>query len=292
MNEYLEKTMTFLKGLPIIGDLLNNKPKVATIRFSGVIADTPVKKQGLSHHRFAKPIEKAFARSNLKAVALVINSPGGSAAQTSLIANQVRQLADEKEVPVYAFVEDVAASGGYWLACAADEIYAQETSIIGSIGVISAGFGFEDFIERFDIHRRLHTSGENKSFLDPFKPEKEEDVKRLKAIQQDIHEAFKNWVLERRGETLNGTENNLFDGSFWTADPALEKGLINGIGDVRSLMREKFGEEIKLVDYTPERKLPFALPPFMSALSGGEINFADDLIEALESRAFWSRFGL
>ncbi len=291
MKEYLDKTMRFLKSLPVVGDILEPRPKVATIRFSGVIADMPMKKQGVSHSRFAKPIEKAFSKSNLKAVALVINSPGGSPAQTSLIANHIRQLADEKDVPVYAFVEDVAASGGYWLACAADEIYAQETSIVGSIGVISAGFGFEDFIKRFDIHRRVHTSGENKSFLDPFKPEKEEDVKRLKEVQEDIHEAFKDWVHERRGDALNAADKELFDGSFWAAGKALEKGLINGISDTRAKMREVFGEDIGFSDVTPERKFSLPLPGLPGALTR-EGSLTDDLLETLESRAIWSRYGL
>lgn len=287
--EKLKPVIDFLKSLPGIGEVLEPRPKVATIRFSGVIADTLVRKQGISFSRFSKAIDKAFSKSNLKAVALLINSPGGAAAQTSLIANHIRRLAEEKDVPVYAFVEDVAASGGYWLACAADEIYAQEASIIGSIGVISAGFGFEDFIEKHGIHRRLHTSGENKSFLDPFHPVKPEDVKRLKTIQGDIHESFKAWVLERRGEKLNGSEKTLFDGSFWTAGPAIEKGLINGIGDAQGVMHEKYGE-VRFIDVTPERKLPFPMS-IMGSLATQE-SFADEFIGALESRAYWSRYGL
>lgn len=287
MKELLQSAVKWLRDQ--LDDFTNKRPKVPVIRFSGIIADTAVKKHAISHGRFAKVIEKAFGKGGAVAVALVINSPGGAAAQCSLIAGHIRQLAEEKGLPVYAFIEDVAASGGYWLACAGDEIHAQDTSIVGSVGVISAGFGFEDFIEKHGIHRRLHTSGADKSFLDPFMPEKPGDLARLDAIQKDIHNSFRDWVRQRRGDKLKGTDKTLFEGQFWTAGPALEKGLIDGIADVRSLMREKFGDEVRFVDVTPERK--FALPfPFAARLESAGI--ADDILDTLETRAFWSRYGL
>lgn len=289
MNEHFEAVLKFIKNLPFIGDFLEKKPKIAVIRFAGVIADAQAHKNGISHARFAKIIDKAFDRPGLQAVAMVINSPGGSAAQTSLIANQIRRLAEDKELPVYAFVEDVAASGGYWLACTADEIYAQEVSIVGSIGVISASFGFEDFIEKHNIHRRVHTSGQEKGFLDPFRPETPEDLARLDTIQKDIHFAFKEWVSERRADKLNGKDKDLFEGAFWTATTAMDMGLIDGINDMRSLMKEKYGETVKLIDMTPERKLP-ALLPFVGKLQTNSL--ADEFIDTLEARALWSRYGL
>ncbi|MBI1257668.1 MAG: S49 family peptidase [Chloroflexi bacterium] len=276
--------------MPVIGDFFEKKPKVAVLRLSGIIADSSCKKQGISHHRLAKAIDKAFERPGVGAVALVINSPGGSAVQSALIGNHIRQMADDKDRPVYAFVEDVAASGGYWLACAADEIYAQEASIVGSIGVISASFGFEDFIAKHGIHRRLHTAGKEKSFLDPFVAEKKEDVARLEELQRDIHGSFKDWVGLRRGDKLDGGDKDLFEGQFWTAGPAMEKGIIDGIGDVRSFMREKFGDKVKFLEMTPSKKMrfPFSL---MGKLEMPGLS-ADDVLDTLETRALWSRYGL
>lgn len=287
MKELFQQTVKWLRDQ--LDDFTNKHPKVPVIRFSGIIADTAYKKHGISHCRFAKIIEKAFGKGGAVAVALVINSPGGAPAQCSLLAGHIRQLAEEKGLPVYAFVEDVAASGGYWLACAGDEIYAQDASIVGSIGVISAGFGFEDFIEKHGIHRRLHTSGTEKSFLDPFVPERKEDLARLDTIQKDIHGSFRDWVRQRRGDKLKGTDKTLFEGQFWTAGPALEKGLIDGIADLRSLLREKFGDDVRFADMTPERR--FALPfPLSGQLDRASLT--DDFLDTLETRAFWSRYGL
>ncbi len=271
--------------IPVIGKAFDDSPKVPVVRMSGIISDM-TRRAAISYPKLLRPIEKAFATRGAVAVALAINSPGGSPAQSSLIGGLVRQLAEEKDLPVYAFVEDAAASGGYWLACAADHIYAQETSIVGSIGVISAGFGLEDFIERHGVHRRLHTSGGQKSFLDPFRPEKPEDVERLKAVQNDMHNSFIAWVKARRGERLSGFERELFDGRFWTGKVAVEHGLIDGIGDARSMMREKFGHRVKLVDIAPEKKLPFPL----SLLANASV--ADDIAATLEDRAVRGRFGL
>ena len=194
------KTCDVIGNIPIIGGIFKPKPRVSVIRLSGVIADSGPGRPGISHNKYEKYIEHAFDEFDLKAVLLVINSPGGSPAQSALIGDQIRRLSEEREVPVYAFVEDVAASGGYWLACAAEEIYANETSIIGSIGVISASFGFKELIEKHGVERRLHTSGKNKSFMDPFMAEKPADVKRLKELQWDLHETFIGWVKDRRGD--------------------------------------------------------------------------------------------
>lgn len=275
-----------LESLPVIGRMLKRGPKIPVVRLSGVIADSVGRRGGLSYNKVRSQLEKAFGMAKAPAVALVINSPGGSAAQSQLIGKLIRQLAAEKEKPVYAFVEDVAASGGYWLACAADEIYAQETSIVGSIGVISAGFGFEDFIDRHQIKRRLYTSGRDKSLLDPFLPEKPGDIARLTEAQREIHEHFIDWVKDRRGGKLNGTDEELFEGRFWVGSIALDMGAIDAVGDVRSVMREKYGEDINLVYMSPEKK---KLPYVGSFIQDG---WVDDILTTVEDRAIWSRFGL
>ena len=276
-----------LESLPLIGRFFKSGPKIPVIRLSGVIADSTMKRGGISMARMGTTLEKAFSREKAPAIAIIINSPGGAPAQSQLIARMIRKLSDEKEIPVFAFVEDVAASGGYWLACAADEIYAQETSIIGSIGVISAGFGFEDFIDRHGIKRRLHTSGREKSMLDPFLPEKSEDVARLKEIQGEMHTHFINWVKYRRSSKLNGRDDELFEGRFWLGSVAFDMGLIDAIGDVRSVLREKFGPDIRLTEMNPDKKFPLLPKNLMKAQS-----WADDIMAAMEDRAIWSRFGL
>lgn len=282
-----------LEGIPVLGPLVGKLtrrgPKIPMIRLSGVIADSAAMRgRGLSYGRVVKMIERAFAVRDAAAVALVINSPGGAPAQAQLIAGLIRSLADEKQITVYAFVEDVAASGGYWLACAADHIYVQETSIIGSIGVVSTGFGFEDFIDRHGIKRRLYTAGRDKSLLDPFLPERAEDVTRLKDIQRDIHRQFIRWVRDRRGGRLEGQDADLFEGRFWTGLTALDYGIADDIGDVRGIMREKYGHDIRLIDFNPEKKR-FPLPP---GLVGGRGEWPDEILSALENRALWSRLGL
>ena len=289
MDDFLKKTGDFLKSLPVIGPVLDDAPKVCMVRLSGVIADAAIKKRGsFSHARVAGFLDKAFGKKPV-AVALVINCPGGAPAQTSLIASHIRRLAEEKDVPVFAFVEDVAASGGYWLACAADEIHAQETSIVGSIGVISASFGLQQFIAKHGIERRVHTSGEEKSFLDPFLPERAEDVSRLHDIQREMHDVFRDWVTVRRGEKLKGSDKSLFEGAIFTGASAVGKGLIDGIADMESFMKEKFGDKVRFIDCSPDRAfLPWNIP---FAGQGGE-NIAENALAALENRAFWGRFGL
>jgi signal peptide peptidase SppA len=264
------------------------RPTVAILRLSGAIGmPLPLRGDSLSLATLAGPIDRAFALRNLKAVALAINSPGGAAVQSALIARRIRALAVEKNVPVLAFVEDVAASGGYWLATAADEIYADEASIVGSIGVISAGFGFTELLQRLGIERRVHTAGPRKAMLDPFRPERPEEVARLVQLQQEIHQGFKAQVRERRGGRLKGDEAELFSGEFWTGRPALARGLIDGIGDLRGVLRGRFGDRVKLVPVGAprgwlRRRLGLGLPE----------NWADQAVAALAERALWGRFGL
>lgn len=280
----------FFKKIPVISNFLDPKDRVAVLRFAGVIADSSMmRRAGVNYQKFREAIPDAFDVSRLKAVALIINSPGGAPAQCSLISERIRALSEEKKIPVFAFVEDVAASGGYWLACCGDEIYAQDTSIVGSIGVISSGFGLEDFIQKHDIKRRIHTSGRDKSFLDPFKPEKSDDVERLKNIQSDMHRSFKDWVIERRGSRLRGTESELMEGAFWTGKAAVDNGLIDGVGHIATIMKNKFGDDVQFIDCTPDKKsLLSSLLPFgqESAIDLGQ------LVEAAEEKSFWSRFGL
>lgn len=271
-------------------------PVVPVLRLSGAIGMVTPLRPGLSIASLAAPIEKAFALSKVPAVAVLVNSPGGSPVQSSLIFKRLRQLAAEKGKKVYVFCEDVAASGGYYLASAGDEIYADASSIIGSIGVISSGFGFDRAIERLGIERRVYTAGESKGSLDPFQPEKADDVARLKELQRDVHDVFIGVVKERRAGKLKGPDGELFSGAFWSAPKALELGLIDGIGDVRTKMREKFGEKVQLKLVPVE---PGGLLARLKRLPGGQVPvpahghaFADEIVSALESRALWSRFGL
>lgn len=264
-------------------------PVVGVLRLDGIIGGPRPGMRGLSIKDLAGPIEAAFKIGGAKAVALVVNSPGGAPVQTALIARRIRTLAAEKKLPVYAFVEDVAASGGYWLASAADEVYADESSIIGSIGVISAGFGLQGLIERIGVERRVHTKGEHKSMLDPFRPEKSEDVARLDRVLGDIHDSFKAAVRERRGAKLKAPEAELFTGEIWTGRRALELGLIDGLGDVRSVMRAKFGDKVKFRSVMPGRS-------WLERRLGLRLGAKDDptaaIIGAVEERLLWARYGL
>jgi signal peptide peptidase SppA len=231
---------------------------------------------------------KAF-KKGISGVALAINCPGGSPVQSALIASRIRALSAEHKIPVYAFCEDVAASGGYWLACAADEIYADENSIVGSIGVISMGFGFPEALKKLGIERRVYTAGESKSTNDPFKPEKPEDVARLKQLLEEMHQSFKSLVRERRAGKLNEDGTEIFTGAFWTGASAEKLGLVDGIGHLREVLRAKFGEkvEIKKIDAPSGLMKRLGL-----AQSGGLDHLPDATIRALEDRALWSRFGL
>jgi len=260
--------------------LAGKAPKVAVIRLQGAIASGNRFGAGLNDATLGPVIERAFQKKPA-AVALAINSPGGSPAQSSLIAARIRRLADEKSVPVHAFVEDVAASGGYWLASAADDIWVDETSIVGSIGVISAGFGFADLIGRYGVERRVHTAGTSKSFLDPFRPEKPEDVARLRAILEPLHERFKAQVTARRGARL-AQGRDLFDGTVWVGAQAVELGLADGCAHMMPKLKALYGDKVRLAPYGVRKGL---LQRFGMRVVG-------DAITAIEDRAIWARYGL
>jgi signal peptide peptidase SppA len=268
----------------------NPPPQVAVLRLDGLIGMRGPR--GLSLRRFASAIERAFALRRLKAVALVVNSPGGSPAQSSLLFRRIRQLAEEHEVPVVAFAEDVAASGGYWLALAADEVFADETSLLGSIGVITASFGFTEALRKLGVQRRLYTAGDNKSMLDPFLTEDPKAVERLTVLQRDMHEAFKDLVRSRRGARLKGEESVLFSGEVFTGRRALELGLIDGIGDLRGVMRQRFGDTVRLVGIEPERRRFALLSRFGFPRRPDIADIAADLLTRVEERLIWARFGL
>jgi len=265
-----------------------HRPRVSVVRLAGAIGlPWSVHGGGLSIDSTFAALERAFRPNNLKAVALAINSPGGSAVQSSLIAKRIRALAGERNVPVLAFVEDIAASGGYWLATSGDEIYADESSIIGSIGVITAGFGFVDLLRRIGVERRVHTAGPRKAMLDPFRAEQAEDVTRLQALQEEIHENFKAQVRARRGSRLRGDEADLFGGEVWTARSALDRGLIDGIGDLRTIIRGRYGDEVRLVPVTPRRswlRRRFGL--------GVSQWWLEEVLSTVEERELWGRYGL
>ena len=265
-------------------------PLVNVLRLAGVIGRAgPVRGVGLTLEGQERAIERAFRGRRLAAVALAINSPGGAPVQCDLIARRIREAADKRNVPVVAFAEDIAASGGYWLACAADEIYASPSSIIGSIGVISSGFGFPVMLQRMGIERRVHTSGVRKGMLDPFQPEAAEDVDRLKAIQADVHAEFKIMVRSRRGAKLKAGEEELFSGAVWSGREAMARGLVDGLGDLRGVMIGRYGDKVRLEMIGArrgwlQRRLGLGRP----AAAG----VASELLGALDEWAHWKRFGL
>jgi len=258
---------------------LKSDPTVAVIRLQGMIASGG--RGALNDQALCGVIEKAFNRGKPVAVALEVNSPGGSPVQSSLIGARIRRLAEEKNIPVIAFVEDVAASGGYWLAAAADEIYADPSSVVGSIGVISAGFGAHELLARQGIERRVYTAGKSKSMLDPFRAEQPEDVERLKELLNDIHTNFIDHITARRGDKLDkGTE--LFTGEFWLAKRAVDLGLIDGIGHLKPLLKERFGTKVKFRHYGLKRSL----------MSRFGAHMAQDAMASVEERAAFAQFGL
>ncbi|MEU7787155.1 S49 family peptidase [Amycolatopsis sp. NPDC049159] len=271
--------------IPVLADRVERKDVVAVVKLHGVItpSPSPLARGAINLSAVESALTRAFGHERLKAVALLVNSPGGAPTQSGLVAERIRQLADEKKVPVLAFCEDVAASGGYWLACAADEIYAHRTSMVGSIGVISGGFGFTGLLERFGIERRLHTAGANKSRLDPFSPEKPEDVEWLKKMHTQLHDLFVSWVKERRGDRLTTTED-LFTGDVWLGAKAAELGLIDGLGSLRQIITERF----------PDAEISVAEPkrPLLARLGIGAPAAASAVLDAVTQKAAWSRFGL
>ena len=282
--------MKFKKLLALlpIEKFQNPDPVVPVVRLSGAIMERGMTRKGLSLPGLDKTLEEAFETDDAVAVALAINSPGGSPVQSDLIARRIKELSAEKELPVIAFVEDVAASGGYWIACAAPEIIAAPASIVGSIGVISSGFGMVDMLGKLGIERRLHTSGDRKGMLDPFSPEKPDHVKRLKALQSEMHEIFKDHVRQARGDKLKGAEKDLFSGEFWTGAKGLELGLVDQLGDMHSVLKERFGEKVQIKPM--ERPKSWVQRKFGV---GEEVSgLAEGLIETVEQREMWSRFGL
>jgi signal peptide peptidase SppA len=267
-------------------------PVVPVVRLSGVIGLSTPLRPGLTLALVARPLERAFAMRRARAVALLINSPGGSPVQSHLIYCRIRELAAEHGRRVIAFAEDLAASGGYMIACAADEIICDPHSIVGSIGVVGGSFGFAKMMEKLGIERRLYTSGEHKAMLDPFLPENPEDVERLKNVQREIHDGFINLVKQSRGARLNGPEKTLFSGEYWTGKSAVALGLADGIGDLRSTLRQRYGDDV----VTPlisaprgwfGRVQPGVLEPLLE-----RTNFAEEIVSALEARALWARYGL
>ena len=279
-------------GAELFG-LGRRKPTVAVLRLNGAIGNIGPLRRGMNIQRLAPAIQRAFSVKGLKAVALSVNSPGGSAVQSALIYRRIRDLANEKNIPVLVFVEDVAASGGYWLACAGDEIFADANSIIGSIGVVTGGFGFVEAIGKLGIERRVYTAGARKAMLDPFRPENEDDVAHLKTIQKDMHDSFIGLVQRRRGKKLKG--DSLFTGEFWTGRKALELGLVDALGDMRSVCRDRFGEKVRLVVIGERRswfKRRFGLAGERAPQESWGIALGAGLLAAVEERALWSRFGL
>lgn len=270
---------------------------VPVVRLSGVIGAVTPLRPGMSLAGVARVLERAFSMRNAKAVALVINSPGGSPVQSRQIYLRIKQLAAEKQLPVLVFVEDVAASGGYMIACAGDEIFCDPSSILGSIGVVGGSFGFQDAIKRLGVERRLYTAGAHKAMLDPFLPENPDDVAKLKAIQREIHQIFISLVKESRGARLKGTEDTLFTGEYWAGESSVALGLADGIGDLRSTLRARYGEKV----LTPVIAQPTGLlagllgrkSPGAGQLSAMEsaAGLPDELISAVETRAIWAKFG-
>ena len=264
-------------------------PVVSVLRFEGVIMPR-ARRNAISLASHAAAIERAFRVPGLVAVAIVVNSPGGAPVQSALLYRRIRQQADEKGVPVIAFAEDVAASGGYWLALAGDEIFGEETSLVGSIGVISGGFGLHELMNRLGVERRLYTAGTHKSLLDPFLPVNPEDVERLTVLQQDIHRSFKDHVRQRRAGKIDAADEGLFNGDVLTGHMAAERGLIDGIGELRAVMRSRYGENVRLRAIAAERRRPiWGRLPFVAREPADIIG---DLSDWIEARVLWSRFGL
>jgi signal peptide peptidase SppA len=280
---------------PILPKRLRGVPVVPVVRLAGVIGFSTPLKPGLTLPTIARALERAFNMRGTQAVALSINSPGGSPVQSHLIYRRIRQLAAENARPVIAFAEDVAASGGYMIACAADEIFCDPSSIVGSIGVVGGSFGFSKLMDKLGVERRLYVSGEHKAMLDPFLPENPQDVERLKALQQDIHEEFIALVKRSRGARLKGPEKTLFSGEYWTGGKATELGLADGIGDLRATLRARFGDEVVTPIIAPTRGWFGRVQPGVAGHLEDlprAADFAEEVISALEARALWARYGL
>ena len=270
---------------------------VPVVRLSGLIGAVTPLRPGMSLAGVAKTLERAFAMKHAKAVALVINSPGGSPVQSRQIYLRIRQLAAEKKLPVLVFVEDVAASGGYMIACAGDEIFCDPSSILGSIGVVGGSFGFQELISKIGVERRLYTAGAHKAMLDPFLPENPDDVARVKALQREIHAIFIALVRESRGTRLKGADDVLFTGEYWAGETSVSLGLADSIGDLRSTLRARYGDKVLTPVIAPATGILSSLLGRKSAGAGmlasldGIAGLPDEVISALETRAIWAKYG-
>src|SRR3954467_1443043 len=270
---------------------------VPVVRLSGVIGAVTPLRPGMTLATVSRVLERAFSTRNAKAVALVINSPGGSPVQSRQIYLRIKQLAAEKKLPVLVFVEDVAASGGYMIACAGDEIICDPSSILGSIGVVGGSFGFQELIRKIGVERRLYTAGEHKAMLDPFLPEDPDDVARVKALQREIHAIFIALVKRSRGTRLKGAEDVLFSGEYWAGETSVSLGLADAVGDIRSTLRARYGEKVLTPVIAPASGMLSGLLGRRSPGAGslgaldGMGGLPDELISALETRAIWAKFG-
>jgi signal peptide peptidase SppA len=298
MNAVMNATdSSWITKLPVVGDRVDRRPVVAVVKLHGVIspAASPIGRGSINLGAVESALARAFHHDRLVAVALAVNSPGGAATQSAMVAERIRGLAAENRVPVLGFCEDVAASGGYWLACAADEIYAHATSLVGSIGVVSAGFGVAGLLERFGVERRVHTAGTRKVRLDPFRPETQEDVAWLAGLQGELHDQFVAWVRERRGDKLTGATDDLFSGEIWTGAKAVELGLVDGLGTLRGVLDERY-PDAHVVSVEPRRSVLARLGVGGAAARLGLTGAPGDqllaVLDLLEQRATWSRFGL
>ena len=286
----IEKLMSWIPAW-----LRRGRAVVPVVRLSGVIGAVTPLRPGMSLAGVARTLERAFSVKNAKAVALVINSPGGSPVQSRQIYLRIRQLAEEKKLKVLVFVEDVAASGGYMIACAGDEIFCDPSSILGSIGVVGGSFGFQELIKKVGVERRLYTAGAHKAMLDPFLPEDPDDVLRLKALQREIHAIFIALVKQSRGARLKGAEDVLFTGEYWAGETSVSLGLADAIGDLRSTLRARYGEKVQTPLIAPASGMLSGLlgrrsPGALTAWEGVS-NLPEDAISALEARAIWAKFG-
>jgi signal peptide peptidase SppA len=290
----MNATEKWTAKLPVVGDRVDRRPVVAVVKLHGVITPTPspMARGAINLGSMESALARAFSHDRLVAVALAVNSPGGAPTQSALVADRIRGLAAKRSVPVLAFCEDVAASGGYWLACAADEIYAHATSLVGSIGVVSSGFGMAGLLERFGVERRVHTAGDRKVRLDPFSPEQPEDVAWLTGLQDDLHGQFVAWVRERRGDKLADDAEDLFSGEVWTGTKAAELGLVDGLGTMREVLAKRYADA-HIVAVEPRRPLLARLGMAgVTARLGSPAEHLLAAVDLLEQRATWSRFGL
>lgn len=266
----------------------NSSPIVASISLHGVIGKDSRFSSGLNFESIAPILKKAFETKKAKAVAIAINSPGGSPVQSELIYNYIRELSEEKKIPVFTFAQDVAASGGYWLLLSGDEIYAHNSSIVGSIGVIFSSFGFVDLIKKIGIDRRIYTEGKNKAILDPFLPEESENIAILKEAQKDIFESFKQLVKARRGIKLKESDEKIFTGAFWSGKKSVDLGLIDEVSNLRSKMKEKFGKEVKIISITPKKGILKSF--FSEKVNNFSCNLFNSLFNHIKERAEFNKF--